>query len=426
MISLLTIGSRGDLQPFLALGQELKNAGHQVRLVSAERYRPFAEQLGLEFAGLSTDPLALLNSADGQAWLKSDNNPIALITNLIKLGKPTFDQMLAEIEVALEGSSLILYSLFGSLAHHLAEKWKIPSVMVHLQPIMGTTANFPAAGSPVLNLGIPALTRSYNRFSYKFVEQVMWQPFRSIVQKWRTNHLGLPKERFWGPYRKLENQLTLHAYSPSVVHRPQDWPDNYAMTGYWFLPAQTDWQPPADLERFLQVGPPPIYIGFGSMVDGEPDRLADIIVKAVDNANVRCVLSAGWAKLQANDLPSSIYLQNSDIPHDWLFEQMAGVIHHGGAGTTAAGLRAGKPSFVIPYFADQHFWGSRVFDLGAGPQPVRRQKLTIETLSKGLSHLSQNEHMRENAERISHRLKKEDGVQQAIKLITQYHHALQT
>ncbi|MFT5195045.1 MAG: sterol 3beta-glucosyltransferase [Cellvibrionaceae bacterium] len=416
MISLLTIGSRGDLQPFLALGIGLKNAGYPVRLVTAERYRPYAEQYHLDFVGLSADPLELLQSADGQAWLKSDNNPLALITNLIKLGKPTFQQMLAEIETALAGSELILYSLFGSLAFNLAEKWQIPAIMVNLQPIMGQTSEFPAAGSPLLNLAIPILTRSYNRFSYKFVEQVMWQPFRAIVQKWRVEHLNLPKENFWGPYRKLDQHktLTLHAYSPTVVPRPADWPTHHQTTGYWFLPPPQNWQAPADLVKFLAAGMAPVYIGFGSMVDGEPEQLANLIVNAVKQSNVRCVLSAGWANLEANDLPDSIFLLSDDIPHDWLFEQVAGVVHHGGAGTTAAGLRAGKPSFVVPYFADQHFWGGRVYALGAGPRPVRRQKLTVNLLAVGLHGLVNNRQMRENATFIGQKIQLENGVEQAI------------
>ncbi len=418
MISLLTIGSRGDLQPFLALAKGLKDSGRPVRLVTAERFRPYAEQIGVDFVGLSTDPLALLQSQDGQAWLQSDQNPLALITNLIKLGKPTFEQMLSEIEVALEGSSLILYSLFGSLSFHLAEKWGIPAIMVHLQPIMGQTADFPAAGSPVFNLGIPAFTRGYNRFSYKFVEQVMWQPFRSITQKWRTQHLGLPKERFWGPYQKLDQILTLHAYSPTVVPQPADWPSGHTATGYWFLDADDGWQPAAEFEQFLAVDPAStVYIGFGSMVDAEPKKLADMIVSAVKQSGVRCVLSAGWANLQAKDLPDSIYLQSGDIPHSWLFKQVAGVVHHGGAGTTSAGLRAGKPGFVVPYFADQHFWASRVHVLGAGPKPVRRKKLTLETLSAGLHELVTNRTIQQQAAAIGQKIQQEDGVKKAIELL---------
>lgn len=420
MISLLTIGSRGDLQPFLALGKGLKDAGHAVRLVTAERYRPYAAELGLDFYGLSADPLALLQSKDGQAWLKSDNNPVSLVTNLIKLGKPTFEQMLTEIEAGTQGSSLILYSIFGSLAFHLAEKWKIPAIMVHLQPIMGTTAEFAPAGAPVFNLGIPALTRTYNRFAYRFVEQVMWQPFRRITQNWRVNHLGLPKERFWGPYPKVEQYLTLHAYSPTVVPSPADWHPTHKATGYWFAPTPNNWRPPADLEQFLAAGPPPVYIGFGSMVDGDPQKLLDLIVRAVNQAGVRCVLSAGWANLNGANLPNSIYLQSGDIPHSWLFEQMAGVVHHGGAGTTSAGLRAGKPSLVIPYFADQPFWGGRVHSLGAGPPPIRRQKLTVEKLTSGLKELVSNPEMAQNAAAIGQKIKQEDGVQTAINLLEPY------
>ncbi|MEM9774731.1 MAG: glycosyltransferase, partial [Chloroflexota bacterium] len=362
----------------------------------------------------------LLQSDDGQAWLKSDNNPVSLITNLIKLGKPTFEKMLVEIEEGTKGSSLILYSLFGSLSFHLAEKWQIPAVMVHLQPIMGTTSDFPPAGAPVLNLGIPGLTRAYNRFAYKFVEQVMWQPFRRITQNWRSNHLGLPKERFWGPYPKLEELLTLHAYSPTVVPPPADRSSGHKTTGYWFVPTPEDWQPPSDLEQFLAVGPPPVYIGFGSMVDSDSNKLSDLIVDAVKNSGVRCVLSAGWANLVSADLPGSIYLQSGNIPHSWLFEQMAGVVHHGGAGTTSAGLRAGKPSLVIPYFADQPYWGSRVYDLGAGPRPIRRKKLTVEKLAAGLRELTTNGEIAQNAAAIGQAIKQEDGVQQAINLLKPY------
>ena len=325
--------------------------------------------------------------------------------------------MLGEIELGLAGSNLILYSLFGSPGYHLAEKWGTPAIMVHLQPIMGQTADFPPAGAPVINLGIPAFTRTYNRLSYKFVEQVMWQPFRPIIQKWRVSHLGLPKEGFFGPYKKLDDALTLHAYSSAVVPRPADWPTGHQTTGYWFLPPQDQWQPPADLIDFLQSGPAPVYIGFGSVVDGEPEKLAKLIVDAVQQSNVRCVLSAGWSNLMAADLPNSIYLQQGDIPHAWLFEQMVGVVHHGGAGTTSAGLRAGKPALVVPYFADQHFWGGRVYNLGAGPKPIRRQKLTVNSLANGLTQLAKNRQIQENAAAIGQKLKSEDGIEHAIKLI---------
>jgi sterol 3beta-glucosyltransferase len=169
----------------------------------------------------------------------------------------------------------------------------------------------------------------------------------------------------------------LYGFSPSVIPAPSDWNGNTFITGYWFVDESENWQPPTALLDFLQSGSPPVYIGFGSMSNRNPEQTADLVIQALALTNQRAILLSGWSGLQKANTPDSIFMIDS-IPHSWLFPRVSAVVHHGGASTTAAGLKAGVPSVIIPFFGDQPFWGQRVADLGVGPKPIPRKKLTAE------------------------------------------------
>ena len=233
----------------------------------------------------------------------------------------------------------------------------------------------------------------------------------------RQDVLGLPSAPFFGPYRSsaLEGQPVLYGFSPSVIPRPIDWDKDKKITGYWFL-EEDAWQPASNLVDFLNSGPAPIYIGFGSMSNRNPEETAELVIKAARLSEQRAILLSGWGGLHSNDLPDLVFLLNA-VPHAWLFPRVAAVVHHGGAGTTAAGLRAGVPSIIIPFFGDQPFWGARVAESGVGPKPIPRKTLTAEKLAQALQAAVTNEAMRQRAATLGSRIRAEDGVASAVDIL---------
>jgi UDP:flavonoid glycosyltransferase YjiC (YdhE family) len=201
-----------------------------------------------------------------------------------------------------------------------------------------------------------------------------------------------------------------------VVPPSVDWGQDVHVTGYWFLPPDADWQPPEDLEAFLAAGPPPVYVGFGSAVTGDAGQLTQVVLAALARTGQRAVLGVGWEALSGDALPEQVHAAGS-IPHSWLFPRMAAVVHHGGAGTTGAGLRAGVPNVIVPFTSDQPFWGRRVFQLGVGPRPIPRRALSANRLSDAISTAVTDERMRTRARALGEALRREDGIAQAIDLI---------
>jgi UDP:flavonoid glycosyltransferase YjiC (YdhE family) len=246
----------------------------------------------------------------------------------------------------------------------------------------------------------------------------MWQGFRSADRLARQKVLGLPAAPFWGPYNadRVHHYPILYGYSPSVIPPPPDWDKNIHVTGYWFLDPAADWTPPSALMEFLQAGSSPVYVGFGSMSSRKPEETADLVLQALARTRQRAILLSGWGGLRKADLPSSVLMVDS-IPFSWLFPRVAAVVHHGGAGTTAAGLRAGVPSVVIPFFGDQPFWGQRIAELGVGPAPIPRQKLTVERLAQAIQKAVTDQTMRQCAAHLGAKIQAEDGIARAVAIV---------
>jgi UDP:flavonoid glycosyltransferase YjiC (YdhE family) len=237
----------------------------------------------------------------------------------------------------------------------------------------------------------------------------------------RVKVLGLKPSAFWGPFAALAgtDHPSLYGYSEHVIPVPHDWSSQNHVTGYWFLEPSAEWRPPAELVAFLEAGPPPVYVGFGSMGSRNPEATADLVLESLRRTGQRGVLSSGWGGLTKSDLPDSVCMVGS-IPHAWLFPRMAAVVHHGGAGTTAATLSAGVPSIVTPVMGDQSFWARRVSDLGVGPKSVPRRKLTVERLSDAIEAAVSDDTIRARSAALGEQIRAEDGTSRAVDLIEQW------
>jgi UDP:flavonoid glycosyltransferase YjiC (YdhE family) len=248
----------------------------------------------------------------------------------------------------------------------------------------------------------------------------MWQGFRSADKLARRKVLGLRPAPFWGPFNASSTKgiPILYGYSPSVIPPPYDWDDTVHVTGYWFLDPGDDWTPDPALVEYLRAGPPPVYVGFGSMSNRKPEETVDLILEALARTGQRAILLSGWGGLQKADLPGSVLMVDS-VPFSWLFQRVAAVVHHGGAGTTSAGLRAGVPSIVVPFFADQPFWGRRVVELGVGPEPIPRRKLTAGRLAQAIHSAVSDQTLRQRAAELGSAIRAEDGVARAVAIIQQ-------
>jgi sterol 3beta-glucosyltransferase len=197
------------------------------------------------------------------------------------------------------------------------------------------------------------------------------------------------------------------------VPAPADWDNSSVVTGYWFLDTPSDWQPPQDLVAFLEHGPAPVYVGFGSMAFHDAARHMAHVLQALRKLGQRAVVASGWGGLKVEEVPASVFVVDS-VPHDWLFPQVTAVVHHGGAGTTGAGLRAGKPTVICPFVGDQLFWGRRVAALGVGPRPLPQRRLTGERLAEAIHTAMNDEGMRQRAAALGAVIRSEDGVGQAV------------
>ena len=413
-IAIIAGGSRGDVQPYVALGKGLKEAGHSVRILSSDDFHALVTDYGLDF--FTTGGSSQAVAQDLQA-LVAQGKTLKVFSQMKLASQKQAVQAAEKGLVACQGSDLILGGLSGLFSGQaLSEKLNIPLLLAYLVPFTPTSA-FPSALTPIPQT---PLTRWLNKPSHSLAQQMMWQSFRSADNTARAEVLHLPPASFWGPFSSLKQQKQpiLYGYSAHVLPHPKDWNDSQYVTGYWFLEPPQGWEPPADLLHFLQSGPPPVYIGFGSMGNSKPEEATEMVLQALARTGQRGVLYAGWGGLKREQLPQNVFMTDS-IPHTWLFPRMAAVVHHGGVGTTAAGLAAGIPSIIIPFFADQPFWGRRVYELGVGPKPIARRRLTVDNLTEAIGRAVSDEAMRRRAASLGERICAENGVAQAVTIIEQ-------
>jgi UDP:flavonoid glycosyltransferase YjiC (YdhE family) len=294
----------------------------------------------------------------------------------------------------------------------IAEKHRIPLVEAALQPYRATRS-----GDATL-ISVTKRASIFNKLFGMLGQRFVWSVSSQQVNKMRVRE-GLQILNARQATAMTNRTPLVNGFSPSIVPHPEDWTPDSETAGYWFLDEHSDWVPPADLIAFLDAGSAPVYIGFGSMSSNDPRGLFDLTCEALRLSGQRAVFITGWSGLSDVQVPDNIYVIDR-APHSWLFDHVAGVVHHGGAGTTAAGLRLGKPTFIIPHMADQPFWGRRVYHLGAGPKPVPRPKLTAELLADGIRQLTGDAGMRRRAEALGAQIRAEDGVARGVEAIERF------
>lgn len=414
-VSIVASGTRGDVQPYIALGTGLKAAGYHVKVLTTDDFKSLVEGAGLEFCSTGTSVEAMLQSPEWKAITESGNF-LKILSRMTAETKRRAHELAANIPALFESTDLIVSGVGGMGGpFSIAERLGIPIVQAYVFPFTPTSM-FSSPLTATLPLGRP-----FNRLSFHIMRQMLWQSVR-IADTTTRREIGMPPASFWGPYRALRQKRVpvLYGYSKHVLPRPDDWDVNTHVTGYWFLEAPNDWTPPSDLVDFLEAGPPPVYIGFGSMGSRNPEEATALALKALSLSGQRGVLASGWGGLSQADLPETVHMISS-IAHTWLFPRMAAVVHHGGAGTTAAGLRAGVPSIIVPFFGDQPFWGQRIAQLGVGPTAMRRQRLTAEQLAQAITQSVSDQGMRQRAADLGDKIRAENGVAQAVSLIKTWH-----
>ncbi|KAF2850174.1 glycosyltransferase family 1 protein [Plenodomus tracheiphilus IPT5] len=441
-IVIIIIGSRGDIQPFIRIAKILKeDYGHRVRLATHPAFKDFVEKdSGLEFFSVGGNPAELM------AFMVK--NP-GLIPNIDTIKGGEIGRRRAQMYEMFQGmwracinasddetdqhnakmmgdrdpfvADAIIANPPSFAPQHIAEKLGIPLHMMFTFPYT-PTAFFP---HPLANIKTTNVEASYGNFmSYPLVEMMMWQGLGDLINRFRTQILHLEEvSTLWAPGQLYRMKVPYtYMWSPGLIPKPKDWGPEIDISGFVFLDLASSFTPPNDLKRFLDDGDPPVYIGFGSIVVDDPDEFTNLIFDAVKMAGCRALVSKGWGGFGSNaDCPDNVFMIDN-CPHDWLFPRCAAVVHHGGAGTTAIGLKCAIPTMIVPFFGDQPFWGAMVSKARAGAHEcIPYKKLNSERLAEGIKQCL-TEEARENVKKIAESIDKEgDG---ALNAVRSFHRSL--
>jgi UDP:flavonoid glycosyltransferase YjiC (YdhE family) len=396
-VLIVTAGSRGDVAPFTGLARRLEQAGHRVAIAAHGAFADLVRGCGVAYRPLPGDPVALARAR--------------LAAPSPEAGRAVFaaflDRLGEGLIAAVAAGADVLLTAFGPapLSRVVAAGFGIPSVGTYLVPAV-PTARFPLPGWPGPGDLGPAGNLAAGRALLDQAAPLYAAPLARLRAR-----LGLPTADTPQP---AAGWPICHGFSPAVVPRPDDWPPEARVTGYWWPARPTGWQPPTDLLDFLQAGPAPVFVGFGSMAPDEGERLTEVVAAAVARAGVRAVVQAGWAGLApvGDDI-----LPVGDVPHDWLFPRMAAVVHHAGAGTTGAGLRAGVPAVAVPVLLDQPFWAARLHRLGVAPAPLPQRALTADALAGAIRACLDEPGYRRRAADLAGRIRAEDGAAAVLAVV---------
>jgi UDP:flavonoid glycosyltransferase YjiC (YdhE family) len=416
-LTVIAIGSRGDVQPIVALGRGLFDAGYAVRIVTLLNFEAMVSEQGLEFFPVEGDAQALTNEMMLAGMKGKGLNLFSMYRGIMRtFGAITQSYQDSLSSKALHDSDVILSQLPGGFyGFDLAEHLQVPYIALSVIP-QETTGAYPL---PLLPMQI-SFGRLYNRLTYTLGQQLAWHPFRKSINRFREG-FGLPHTSFLcGNMRRMKRERIpiVQGFSEHVIPREPEWGDHIHIAGYWTLD-ESGWQPSDALLRFLKAGDPPVFIGFGSMPVPDPQQTTALIIDALQRTGMRGILHAGWANLGQGTLPDNVFLLDY-APYMWLFPYMVAVVHHGGSGTTGLALRSGVPSIVIPFTADQPFWGKRTHKLGAGPAPIPFSKLTVENLTRAIHRMNDDVEMRRRASDLKDLMAEDNGIQRAVEIIQRY------
>ncbi|KAI4364623.1 hypothetical protein MLD38_020688 [Melastoma candidum] len=409
-IVMLIVGTRGDVQPFIAIGKQLQEHGHRVRLATHSNFKDFVMTAGLEFYPLGGDPKVLAGyMVKNKGFLPSGPSEIHIqrsqIKDIIFSLYPACKEADPDTQVPFNAEAIIANPpAYGHI--HVAEALKIPIHIIFTMP-WTPTSEFPHPLSRVKQ------SVGY-RLSYQIVDALIWLGIRDMINEFRKKRLKLrPVTYLRGSYSSPLDVPYAYIWSPHLVPKPKDWGPKIDVVGFCFLDLASSYHPPESLVEWLEEGEKPIYIGFGSLPVQEPEKMTGIIVEALQMTGQRGIINKGWGGLgNMEDPPKSIYLLDN-CPHDWLFPRCSAVVHHGGAGTTAAGLKAACPTTVVPFFGDQPFWGERVHARGVGPAPIPVDDFCLDRLVEAIDFMMKHE-VKDRAKELAKDMENEDGVSGAV------------
>lgn len=408
---IVAIGSRGDVQPYIALALGLMERGHGATVMAHENFRDFVEGYGVEFVPLSGNVEAILQSEEGMKTLRA-GNIVAFTRYLQKITKKTSESFVSDAFQTCKKVDVLIASLLAlpwvqGLAEKLGKRWAI--VQLNL-PTVATKA-FPMAAFDVFNF--PA----YNVFTYRLYAFAYHQAGKKLINAFRKS-LDLPviKKSLLDKIAE-EKILNLHCFSPSLLARPNDWATLNQITGFLFLPANAQNNIPLELIHWLNAGDKPIYMGFGSIPVPDPQLIVSIVKELLEKTTHRFIFCRGWS--HSVDLPEHPNLfQIKSISHQWLFPHCETAIIHGGVGTTAAVLNAKIPAIIVSIIADQPWWG-RIIERKKLGIHIPFKKLTVQKLLSAIEK-TQSPEIIQNAFDVGGRISREDGLKNAMDKLENY------
>jgi sterol 3beta-glucosyltransferase len=420
-------GTRGDVQPYLALAYALNQAGHRAVLAAPTRFRSLAEEYGVEFAARDDEWLGILNDPDVRRILEFggfrgglDGSSRKQVQQRLRA---EFSRLLPKIlddtwAAARDGADLVVHSQeFVDQGQQVAEALRVPSVLALLHPYVVPSWEYPSALF-AFDAKLPGVVKRLSYVPLRFLRLET-----DTVRRWRGERLGLAPRR--GQYDMLRQPdgirtTVLHGFSRHLVRPASDWPSGVHTTGFWLLPSEGRWSPPDPLVRFIEAGPPPVFVGFGSLSGNDPRRMGEVVSAAARNLGVRAVVSGGWDSIRIDEPADDVFLLDQ-APFDWLFPLLRLAVHAGSAGVANEALAAGIPHVSCPMHREQELWGNRLHRLGLAPPPVRQRDLTADNLTAAMRTALHDAGMTERAHRVRELVRAEDGARTAVRILEDVH-----
>ena len=406
-ICVTVVGTHGDVLPMLALAAGLKRAGHHVRFATAPLYEKQVCDTGVEFYPIVGSPQSFFGGRVGTELRNMCSHPKNFQRFWNLCIAPYARENLRHTWEACKGFDAAVCIPWFNAAPSLSEKLDMPCFATTVMPALG----MPTSAFPNPMEEVPPNGLGYRR-SWRSSTLIAAAPFEQ-VNEWRVGTLGLRAQSRIEAIRAYRKTNFLLSYSSSVLPTPADWPQSVHVTDFWLPEPQTDWQPPAELERFLDANPAPIMVGFSSQVARDPKTFTENVTKAVIRSGKSAILLTGWGGLRQTDLPPNILIQKF-IPYDWIVPRLAGFLHHGGCGSMAMCLRHGIPSMAIPFGFDQMLWGARIAELGLGPAPMNPEEIDVNILADSLVRMTEDPGIKERVQSMSRTIRSEDGVRSAV------------
>lgn len=416
-ITIIAVGTRGDVQPMLALAAGLKIAGHLVRFATEATYLEWADRAGLEGWRLSGNSEIFNSGRGGKLFRESIQRPVTRYMRFWRAHvAPAARAHLRETVASCQGMDLLLCQPWFGIGPSLTQKFDRPAVVAGIFPIpqLPTRAfPFPLGPAAPAIMTEEAVLKSWRRAI------PVLHAGHSVLQEWRHEVLGLPEQSFGESWAAMQKMPHILGYSPSVLPKPRDWSEQADVTGYWFGARTNVFHAPPEVERFLASGEAPIVVGFGSHVGPDPARLAQVVLTALARTGRRGILITGWGGLKAAELPANVICAR-ELPYDWLLPRASVLVHHGGAGTTAIALRSGIAQVITPFGWDQAFWGRRCAQLGVSAEPIAIKEITPERLAAAVDQVADDAKLRARAAGLAQAIASERGIENAVAALNRF------